>query len=103
MIDMNVWKLATVAGVALLATHDARADEVCADEVCADEVCADEKRPNIVVIYADDLGYGDVQCYNRERGRIPTPNIDRLASDGMRFADAHSSSGRFARRRATHC
>ena len=75
---MNVWKLATVAGVALLATHDARADE---------------KRPNIVVIYADDLGYGDVQCYNREKGRIPTPNIDRLASDGMRFTDAHSSSG----------
>ncbi len=49
--------------------------------------------PNIVVIYADDLGYGDVQCYNPERGKIPTPNIDRLASEGMRFTDAHSSSG----------
>ena len=50
-------------------------------------------RPNIVVIYADDLGYGDVQCYNPERGRIATPNIDRLASQGMRLTDGHSSSG----------
>ena len=49
--------------------------------------------PNLVVIYADDLGYGDVQCYSPDRGRIPTPNIDRLASQGMRFTDAHSSSG----------
>ncbi len=49
--------------------------------------------PNILVILADDLGYGDVQCYNPQRGRIPTPNIDRLAAQGMRFTDAHSSSG----------
>lgn len=49
--------------------------------------------PNFVIIYADDLGYGDVQCYNPERGKIPTPNIDRLAGEGMRFTDAHSSSG----------
>ena len=54
---------------------------------------ADGARPNIVVIYADDLGYGDVQCYNPSRGKIPTPHIDRLASEGMRFTDAHSSSG----------
>lgn len=51
------------------------------------------QKPNIIVIYADDLGYGDVQSYNPERGKIPTPNIDRLASQGMRFTDAHSSSG----------
>jgi arylsulfatase A len=49
--------------------------------------------PNIVVILADDLGYGDVQCYNPERGKIPTPHIDRLALEGMRFTDAHTSSG----------
>ncbi|MBU3666545.1 MAG: arylsulfatase [Chthoniobacterales bacterium] len=48
--------------------------------------------PNILIIYADDLGYGDVQAYNPERGKIPTPNIDRLAAEGMRFTDAHSSS-----------
>lgn len=53
---------------------------------------AAKDRPNIVVIYADDLGYGDVQCYNRERGKIPTPHMDTLASQGMRFTDAHSSS-----------
>jgi arylsulfatase A len=49
--------------------------------------------PNIVIIYADDLGYGDVQIYNPERGKIPTPHIDRMAREGMRFTDAHSSSG----------
>jgi arylsulfatase A len=54
-------------------------------------VCASQ--PNIVIIYADDLGFGDVQCYNLERGKIPTPNIDQLADRGMRFTDGHSSSG----------
>jgi arylsulfatase A-like enzyme len=50
-------------------------------------------KPNIVVILADDLGYGDLQCYNPERGKIPTPHLDQLASQGMRFTDGHSSSG----------
>ena len=54
---------------------------------------AAETPPNIVILYADDLGYGDVQCYNPGRGRIPTPHIDTLASEGMRFTDGHSSSG----------
>ncbi len=48
-------------------------------------------RPNIVYILADDMGYGDVSCYNPE-GKISTPNIDRLARQGMRFTDAHSPS-----------
>lgn len=49
--------------------------------------------PNVVIILADDLGYGDVSCYNPDRGKIATPNFDRLAREGMRFTDAHSSSG----------
>jgi len=48
-------------------------------------------RPNIVLILADDLGYGDVRC-NNPQGKIPTPEMDRLAAEGMRFTDAHSSS-----------
>ena len=45
--------------------------------------------PNIVFILADDLGYGDVGCYN-PTSQVPTPNLDRLAKEGMRFTDAHS-------------
>ena len=48
-------------------------------------------RPNIVYILADDLGYGDVRAFNPQ-GKIPTPNIDQLAGEGMRFTDAHSGS-----------
>ena len=47
--------------------------------------------PNVVVILADDLGYGDIERYNPE-SRIPTPNLNRLADEGMRFTDAHSPS-----------
>ena len=47
--------------------------------------------PNIIVILADDLGYGDVGCYNPE-SKVPTPNLDLLAKQGMRFTDAHSPS-----------
>ena len=54
---------------------------------------AERRTPNIVVLYADDLGYGDVSCYNPGRGKISTPHIDRLAGEGMRFTDGHSSSG----------
>ena len=50
-----------------------------------------EKLPNIVVILADDMGYGDVKCYN-PASKIPTPNMDRLAEQGVRFTDAHSPS-----------
>jgi arylsulfatase A len=47
-------------------------------------------RPNIVYILADDIGYGDVGCYNPET-KLPTPHIDQLAAEGMRFTDAHSA------------
>ena len=47
--------------------------------------------PNIILVLVDDLGYGDPHCYNPD-SKIPTPNIDRLAAEGMRFTDAHSPS-----------
>jgi arylsulfatase A len=49
-------------------------------------------KPNIVYILCDDLGYGDVHCFNPERGKIATPQLDRMAAQGMIFTDAHSSS-----------
>ena len=49
---------------------------------------AAQTRPNIVIIYADDLGYGDVSCYGATK--IRTPNIDRLASQSLRFVNAHA-------------
>jgi arylsulfatase A len=57
--------------------------------------CSSEKepnKPNIVIIYADDMGYGDLNIQNPD-SKIPTPYLDQLASEGMRFTDAHSSSG----------
>jgi len=51
----------------------------------------DIERPNIIYVLADDLGYGDLSCYNKQ-GKINTPNIDKLASEGVRFTDAHTSS-----------
>src|SRR4051812_14014988 len=46
-------------------------------------------KPNIVYILSDDLGYGDPGCFNKA-SRIPTPNLDQLALEGMRFTDAHA-------------
>ena len=54
-------------------------------------VAADATKPNIVFVLADDFGYGDAKCYNLD-SKIATPNIDRLAGEGMRFTDAHSGS-----------
>jgi arylsulfatase A len=53
---------------------------------------AESSRPNIVILYADDMGFGDLACQNPE-SKIPTPHLDRLAREGMRFTDGHSSSG----------
>ncbi len=50
-----------------------------------------KKKPNIIVYLADDLGYGDVSCFNPE-SKIRTVNFDKLAIDGMKFTDCHSSS-----------
>lgn len=49
-----------------------------------------QQAPNIIYIYSDDLGYGDLSCYGA--AKISTPNIDKLASRGLRFTNAHSTS-----------
>lgn len=49
-------------------------------------------RPNVLLVITDDMGYGDVSASN-PNSKIPTPNIDRLAREGMLFTDAHSASG----------
>lgn len=53
---------------------------------------ATPSRPNIVILYADDMGYGDLAIQNPD-SKIPTPHLDQLAWEGTRFTDAHSSSG----------
>lgn len=54
-------------------------------------VGTDPAKPNILFILTDDLGYGDVSCYNPE-SKVRTANVDQLAKEGMRFTDAHSPS-----------
>lgn len=54
-------------------------------------IARENRKPNIVFILADDLGYGDVQCLN-PRGKIPTPEMNRFAASGMIFTDAHATS-----------
>ena len=51
---------------------------------------AEEKRPNIILIHADDLGWGDLSCYGQEK--FKTPHIDRLAAEGTRFTQYYSGS-----------
>jgi arylsulfatase A len=66
---------------------------VLASVVAQKAVCAEpgkNSRPNVVIILADDMGYGDVTAINRD-SRIPTPHLDRLASESLVFTDAHSA------------
>ncbi|MFN7930554.1 MAG: arylsulfatase [Blastocatellia bacterium] len=58
--------------------------------LCAVAVPAQTQRPNIVLIYADDLGFGDVSSYGATA--VKTPNMDRLAREGLRFTDAHAAA-----------
>lgn len=59
---------------------------------CTGQKAEKEKQPNIVFILADDMGYGDVSCLGGDSSKLNTVNIDRMASEGVAFTDAHSSS-----------
>lgn len=48
----------------------------------------DREKPNVIIIYADDLGYGDLQCYGAKN--VETPNVNRLATEDIRFTNAHA-------------
>lgn len=50
----------------------------------------EEKRPNVILIVADDLGYGDLGCYGAKD--VKTPNVDRLAKNGIRFLNSHAAA-----------
>lgn len=62
---------------------------VCACLLCGDAVAA-ERKPNIVFIIADDLGYGDLGCYGQQK--IRTPHLDRMAAEGMRFSQHYAGN-----------
>ena len=55
------------------------------------QLSPDAPRPNIIMLFADDLGYADIGCYGSND--IPTPNIDSLAAQGMKFTNAYVTAG----------
>ncbi len=76
---LAMWLVATLSAVPT--SRQARGEGVGAER---------SQQPNVVIVLADDMGYGDPGCYNPS-SKCPTPNIDRLAADGMRFTDAHAA------------
>lgn len=77
MSGIGLQRLATVVVIFLLGA-------------LAGQVCRAEQPPNVVLIYADDVGYGDLGCYGATT--IPTPNLDRLAEHGLRFTSGYCTS-----------
>lgn len=86
---------ATLGLAALPAAPEARA----AAEAARAATTAGTATPNLVVILADDLGYGDLGAYGQKL--ITTPRIDRLAAEGLRFTDAYSTAAVCAPSRAS--
>ena len=74
------------AGISLLASL-AACNSATAETVQKNSTQAPQK-PNVIVILADDLGYGDLKCYGAKN--VETPHVDKLASEGIRFTNAHT-------------
>ena len=74
------------AGISLLASL-AACNSATAETVQKNST-QDPQKPNVIVILADDLGYGDLKCYGAKN--IETPHVDKLASEGIRFTNAHT-------------
>ena len=74
------------AGISLLASL-AACNSATAETVQKNST-QDPKKPNVIVILADDLGYGDLKCYGAKN--VETPHVDKLASEGIRFTNAHT-------------
>ena len=74
------------AGISLLASL-ASCNSATAETVQKNST-QDPKKPNVIVILADDLGYGDLKCYGAKN--VETPHVDKLASEGIRFTNAHT-------------
>lgn len=87
-ISVQFWR--AVAGVALAAVCLAFSDSRAAGADSITNRPPAPRRPNIIFILADDLGYGDLGCYGQTK--IKTPNIDKLAAEGMRFTDFYAGS-----------
>ncbi len=102
MLQRKNFAITTVAAacVVLASACYLRGEQPCAARVSigqSSDVCGEgtttgqaKSKPNIVFILVDDMGYGDPGCYNAE-SKIPTPHIDSLAREGMRFTDAHAA------------
>jgi arylsulfatase A-like enzyme len=89
---MNPWLLLlssfVIASLSSL-LRSSRRFALLAVSLCSTHHSSFSAQPNILLILADDLGYGDVRCYNAE-SKVPTPHLDRLAAEGIKFTDAHS-------------
>src|SRR5574344_370068 len=79
----NILWLAFLSPLAVMATNSQKGDK-------AKPKANDKRLPNVVFIYADDLGFGDLECYGAKN--VKTPNVDRLASQGIRFVQAHATA-----------